>query len=136
MISNEEEPRGHRELHKLQLMLRNLEEHNDLPSSPEKQNNIQESMDYHNKLKENDNDGNIHKIEGHNHMPNSDHPQGDKTDSANDGGDNEYVLENDPDILNLEEDFSMEDEESWYDIFLLPITPQSRVHVCSLQRVH
>eukprot|EP00794_Sanderia_malayensis_P007050 gene7050-7842_t len=35
MISNDDETRGHKELQKLQLMLRNLEEHNDLPS-PEK----------------------------------------------------------------------------------------------------
>eukprot|EP00112_Aurelia_sp_Birch-Aquarium-sp1_P016179 Seg3647.3 transcript_id=Seg3647.3/GoldUCD/mRNA.D3Y31 product="hypothetical protein" protein_id=Seg3647.3/GoldUCD/D3Y31 len=116
MYSSDEEPKGARELHKLQLMLRNLEERNDLPS-PEKikahdfsteENNQGEQDEYVEEviyLSNNVNNNSEQKI--------YEKIQVDSFANKVHLDLNKSLLEDEFDSINMEEDISIVEEDSW-----------------------
>ena len=117
MYSADEEPKGARELHKLQLMLRNLEERNDLPS-PEKIKAKEFPIEDDNQEEQDENVEEVIFLSNNNINNNSKEKNYDKNQVDSFANKehldlNKSLLEDEFDSINIEEDISIVEEDSW-----------------------
>ena len=117
MYSADEEPKGARELHKLQLMLRNLEERNDLPS-PEKTKAKEFPTGDDNEEEQDENVEEVIFLSNNNINNNSEEKNYEKLQNDSFANKeqmdlNKSLLDGEFDSISMEEDISIVEEDSW-----------------------